>query len=202
MSNKEEQLIEYLPDDFSQAPYPINPNSGSDEVYSDLMREERIANIISQLNPDVIIDEVEHRLKGLRRDRQTGSWKPISETVKPLSPLLISDFIGFLSAILNTGTTFSNLSKEEINRIMNLIVEWTVDSLQDNEVAYNIVDNPAEKQRVFLMICSTCFFCFKRAQDGMEARRFFSALKVNENSGAMIPQQQQKKGLLEHFKFW
>lgn len=199
MPDDNSDVIEYLPPEFSQMPFPIQPNSNSDEVYSDLMREERVANIISQLNPENLLEDIEYRIKGYKKDRTSGTWKKIDPNAKEIPPMLVSNFISFLNSVLNNNTTFSNFSGNDINRIMKVIIEYVVDDLSDNAEAYGFKENYTERTRIALIIVGSCFTVFKRAENGMEAKRFFSALKVQEQN---IAQQQQKKGLIDHLKFW
>lgn len=196
----EQQQFEYLPDNFSQMPFPIQPNSQSDEVYSDLMREERIANLISQLDPENQLEEIGHRLRGLKKDRKSGMWVRSSPLAPEVPELLIANFMSFLTSIINQSTSFSNFDAGEINRMMNLIIEFLIDDLESNAENYGLKDNYTERTRIAIIIAQGCFTVFKRAKDGMEARRFFTALKVQEN---MSPEQvQQPKKFLDHFKLW
>ena len=199
MTDERGEVIEYLPDTFAQPPYPIQPNSQSDEVYSDLMREERIANIISQLNPDNILEEIEYRLKGCKRNRMTGTWVKIDPNAPEIPAKLISNFMSFLSSILNNNTTFSNFKSIDINKIMGLIIEYIVDDLSSNAEAYGLHENYTDRTKIGMIVCGTCYTCFKRALEGSEARRFFAALKVVENQ---MQNQQSKKHFLDHFKLW
>jgi hypothetical protein len=196
----QEEDVSYLPDNFAQMPFPIQPNSQSDAVYSDLMREERIANLISQLDPENQLEEIGHRLRGLKKDRKNGVWVPMSPLAPKVPELLIANFMSFLTSIMNQSTSFSNYDAGEINRMMHLIIEHLIDDLESNSEMYGLKDNYAERTRIAIIIAQNCFTVFKRAKDGMEARRFFSALRVEEN---MSPQpQQQPKKFLDHFKLW
>jgi len=58
------------------------------------------------------------------------------------------------------------------------------------------VDNN-EMTRIANIICMSTFAVLKRAQNGMEARRIFGALKVNES----LSPQTQKKGFMDFLKF-
>ena len=177
-------------------------------LYADNMREEKITNIIQQLNPDNLVEDIEHRIRGEKKNRYTQEWEPINpKSTKIISNMLIENYISFLSSFLTQNTSLSNFSSGEINNLMMMIVEHVRDDLSDNAVNYCFVkkDNYGneiidfnEMTRIGMIICGTTFAVFKRAQNGMEARRIFSALKVSES----LNQNPQKKGLMEALKFW
>jgi len=181
-----------------------DPNS----IYADSMREERINNIIQQLNPDNLVEDIEHRIRGEKRNRYSKEWEPINpNSLKRVSDLLIENYISFLSSLLTQNTSLSNFSAGEINNLMMMIVEHIRDDLSDNAENYGFItlDNYCnriidfnEMNRIGMIICGTTFAVFKRAQNGMEARRIFSSLKVSES----LNQADNKKGLIDSLKFW
>lgn len=181
-----------------------DPNS----LYADYMREEKINNIIQQLNPDNLIEDIEHRIRGEKKNSYTKEWEPINpNSRKRISELLVENYISFLSSILNQNTSMSNFSSGEINNLMFMIVEHIRDDLSDNAEDYGFVkvDNYGneiidfnEMTRIGMIICGSTFSVLKRALNGMEAKRIFAGLKVSEN----LNQSEKKKGVLDILKFW
>ncbi len=190
-------------------PYPMDMGMGagqqpigrsSDEVYSDIMTEQRISNIIDQINPDNLLDDIKHRLMGEMKDPVTGQWTPIvSKKAFKVSPVLISKYVAFLGGILNQNTSLSNFSADEINRIMSFIIRWLADDLDVNADEYDLTDNYVERDRIGIIMLSTTLSVLKRAQNGMEARRIFSSLSMSE---AMNQNTTQKKSGVDALKFW
>lgn len=168
----------------------------SDEVYAQIMQEERVKNLIAQTSPDNQLTEIEWRIKGYRRDSFTGQWTKSDNMIEP-SPLLVSRYIGFLSSILNDNTRFTNLSEGEINAIMKLCIEWMTDDLDANAESYDLGQDFTERSRIGLMILNQTFFVLKRSQNGGEARRIWSNVSMNETNSP-----QASKSLLDKFKFW
>ena len=41
-------------------------------LYADYMREEKLRNIIAQLNPELLLTEIEHRIRGERKNSETS----------------------------------------------------------------------------------------------------------------------------------
>ena len=176
---------------------PLGPSS--DEVYSDMMTEQRIVNVIAQINPDNLLEDIKHRLMGEIKDPVTGQWKPIvSKNTFVVSELLVSKYIAFLGSILNQNTSLSNYRPDEINRIMSFIIRWLADDLDVHAEDYGLGDNYVERDRIGIIILTTTLSVFKRATNGMEARRIFGSLSMSE----ALNQSNEKKSPLEAFKIW
>lgn len=149
-------------------------------LYAEGMREDKIKNVISQIDPSNLLEEIEHKLRGEKFNYQTKEWTQISPDAEPLSELLISRFVSFLGAVLNQNTTLSNYSSNEINNRMEMVIDYIKDDLTDNDEEYNLVGNYTEMTRIAMIICETVSSVFKRATNGMESKRIFSSLKVSE----------------------
>ncbi len=170
-----------------------DPNS----LMADSMREEKVTNILQQINPDNLLSDIEHRIRGEKKD-STGEWVPISENAKPVSEELVADFISFLGSFLNQNTSMSNFSPAEINNLMELIRGWVMQHLVVNAEKYGIAGEYSEYDRIAHIICATCFTVLKRAQNGQESRRIFKIMKLTESNN----QARGKGGMMDNFKFW
>ena len=111
-----------------------NPNS----VYADSMREEKVANIIAQLNPELLLGEIEHRIRGEKRDPLTGQWTLISTDGPKISEELVQNYISFLNVYLTQNNSLSNYSADEINNIMAVVIDYVRDDLSDNAEKYGL----------------------------------------------------------------
>ncbi len=170
-----------------------DPNS----LYADYMREERITNIIQQINPEKLVVDIEYRIRGYKKNPRTKEWVKIADT-KEVNEELVSDLVSYLGAILNDNTTLSNYSQQEINNIMVKVIDYVRDNLTDNDVKYDIVGDYDEMTRIGDIVCHEIFSALKRAMNGMEAKRIFSALKVSET----LNQSEPKRGFMDQFAFW
>src|SRR5690554_2298677 len=110
-------------------PLPM-PGNKSDEVYSQMMMQKKLENLLSQLDPDHLIVEIEYRLKGWRRNEYTGNWELSSNKEKEVSEELLIDIVSLLSSVLTNNTTMSNFQDEEINRIMKVIIAKLIDMMR------------------------------------------------------------------------
>jgi hypothetical protein len=182
----------YFPEDGA-----MQQQGKSDAVYADYVREKKIENLLSQINPDNILADIEARLKGFRKDIYTGQWV-INKNHLEVNELLVSRFISFLGAFLNNDITLSNFNEQEINRIMYAVIEFIIDDFRTHSDEYNIHDY-SERTRIGLVICSTVFATLKRAMNGNEASRIFKSLRIGEQ---LNPGQQQQKSFIDSLKFW
>jgi hypothetical protein len=73
-----------------------DPNS----LYADNMREEKVMNIIQQLNPDNLVEDIEHRIRGEKKNRYNQEWEKINpNSTKIISDVLVENYISFLSFV-------------------------------------------------------------------------------------------------------
>ena len=165
-------------------------------MYADVMREERATNILAQINPDNLLTDIEHRIRGEKKDF-TGQWVVISDKGKQVSEELVANFISFLGCILNQNTSMSNYKEKEINNLMELIADWVRNDLVVNAEKYGIEGQYTEYDRVGHIICATCFAVFKRALNGKEASRIFKMMRMSEN---ISPEKKNK--FIDNLKFW
>jgi len=133
-----------------------DPNS----LYADYMKEEKARNIIEQINPDYLLEDIEHRIRGQLKDRMTQEWKESVVKTK-VSELLITNYISFLGSILNQNTSLSNFSTQEINNIMDNIINYTKDDLSDNSEDYGFV------KRKTITVNKTANMIIEYESDGM-----------------------------------
>lgn len=177
---------------YSNVSQQQDPNA----IYADWMKEGKVANIIEQLDPDTLLIDLERRVRGYKKDMFTKQWlKPKTQVI---NEQCIIRFMSFLGSVLNKNTTFSNYTEQEVNNLMGLIIEYVADDLEANADEYGLTNNYTEMTRIGNIICLSVFSCFKRAVNGMEARRFFESLSLR---GEVSPEQ-HKKGFLDALKFW
>lgn len=107
-------------------------------VYADSMREDKIKNVIAQLNPELLLTEIEHRIRGEKKNHYTDEWEPIRKTGQVISEELVQNYISFLNAYLTQNNSLSNFSPDEINNIMAVVIDYVRDDLSDNAEKYGL----------------------------------------------------------------
>jgi len=187
--------------------YPISNNMqgmpqqsvpvSSDELYANAVQEERIKNVISQLDPENQLKDIEMRIRGYKKNPMTQEW----EKIDPKSPepprLLVSRFISYLSSIMNQNTTQGNLSENQINNLMKLAIEYVADELDSNAGLYQLENNYTERTRIGHILLNSMFFTLCRSLNGKEAQRMWKSLSLVESMN-----QQPKNKLTDALKFW
>jgi len=164
-------------------------------LYAGGMLEEKVTNILSQINPDNLLTDIEHRIRGEKKDFN-GQWVRISPGSEPVSEELVATFISFLGAILNQNTSMSNFKEGEVNNMMEMITDWVRNDLVVNADKYGIKGDYTEYDRVAHIICATCFAVFKRALNGRESSRIFKMLRITETNNP------QKNKFTDNLNFW
>ena len=166
-------------------------------IYADTLRKEGTANLLDQLNPDNLLVDIEHRIRGEKKDPYSNKWIPISKDQKPISEKLVSNFISFLGSILNQNTSMSNFSADEINNMMHMIVTYIGIDLDVNDEVYGIKGDYPEMWRIAHIISISCFSTFKQAMNGMLSKRIFGSLKVDAHLTDT-----NKSGVQDALAFW
>lgn len=187
-------------------PNPLIPQQqsipvGSDELYANQIQEERVSNFISQISPDNQLMELQWRLKGYIKDPLTREWVKVSPEATEPSAEMVSRYVSFASSILNQSTTLANSSSTEINRLMSYVIEWFTDDMDTNADAYGIEHNYTERTRIGMIILNFISCALKRSQNGVESRRLFGTLSLNESQNTN-PMQSRKKTFAESLQNW
>jgi len=180
-----------------QQQYQTVPVS-SDELYANVIQEDKIKNIISQLDPENQLKEIEMRIRGYKKNVLTSEWERIDPDSPEPPKLLIMRFISYLSSVMNQNTTQSNLSEGQVNALMKLIIGYVGDELDSNAALYNLENNYTERTRIGHIILNSCFFVLNRSLNGQEAKRMWKAMSLNESFNDSQP----KSKLGESLKFW
>ena len=185
-----------LPPQDYQTVYQSTPVK-SDEIYANMMQEDRVRNVLSQTSPDNQLADIEWRIRGYKKNYLTGQWERMNMTYT-INDTLVSRYIAMLSSLLQDGTRFTNLSSNEINKIMKIMIEWLIDDLNQNADLYGIGGDYSERTRIGLIMFNNTFIVLKRAQNGMEGGKIWKSLNMTEDINP-VP---QKKGFLDAIKFW
>lgn len=184
-------MNQLIPEGYVETSQPVH----SDEVYANVMQEERVKNIIEQSSPDNQLVEIQWRIRGYVKDSVTKQWKKILKEAPEPNPILVGRYISYLSSLLNDNTRWSNLSSDEINGIMNQAIEWLTDDLDQNAKIYGLEYDYSERTRIGHIILNSTFIGIKRAQDGSEVRKIFNSLSMIENNSP-----QKKEGFMDTIK--
>ena len=160
-------------------------------------QESAISNVVSQIDPSTIINNLDHALAGEFFNEKTNSWQ-LNPSKKPLvNASCRGAVISYVTGILNNNSTLSIISQQQLGFIMEGVVEsitrMFVSNLEEfgfvppglgyNKGVYMNIGTPdsARMTMVANMVYSTLFLTLSRALNGMESRKIFSSLSLNDS---------------------
>jgi len=179
-------------DNYSEIPqYPQMPTYGS--------QEENISNIVGQIDPKTIIDNLDHALKGEHWDKEEGTWKPNASNKKLVNDACRGAVISYLDGILTNNTTMANIDEKRLSLLMESVIETVTKMFMVNLEEFGFVPagagyaferyenkgtpDTAKMTMVSNMIYKVCFLVFTRAIKGQESVRIFKSLSMTDNLG-------------------
>lgn len=174
--------------------------------------EAEITNIVGQIDPNTIIDNLDHALKGEQWSKEQGAWVQNASKTPLVNDSCRGAIVSYLDGILNNNTTMGWVDEKRLSHIMEAIIQsikrMFVVNLEEfgfvppgvgfREGDYYNKGSPdtARMTLVANMIFAVCYMVLSRALNGMESRRIFKSLSMSDsmgyNQGGMG--QPQKKG--------
>jgi len=189
-------------EDFLNPSYPSVPIRGQGE--------QDIPNIVAQIDPKTIIDNLNHALKGEYFNKESSEW-----LTNPSGSPLVNDscrgfIISYLDGILTNNTTMANIDEKKLTSLMESVIETITKNFVTRLEEFGFVPkgrnyktqryenkgtpDTASMTMVANMVYKVCFLVFTRALKGQESIRIFKSLSMVDpmNYGMSSPQQQQK----------
>ena len=175
--------------------------------------EQDIKNIVAQIDPKTIIDNLDHALKGEHFEKESSQWIK-NPTGKPLVNDACRGFvISYLDGILTNNTTMANVDEKRLSLLMESVIETINKNFTTRLEEFGFVPkshtyskgiyqnkgtpDTAMMTMVSSMIYKVCFLVFTRALKGQESIRIFKSLSMTDSMGyGMNPQMQGKTGWL------
>jgi len=178
-------MVEYEYDG-EASPAPILPSYGP--------TEQDITNIVGQIDPKTIIDNLDHALKGEHYNKEEGDWIMNASGKYLDNDTCRGSIISYLDGILTNNTTMANLDEKRLSLLMESVIE-TISKLfivnleefgfvppgpRYEEGVYENKGTPdsAKMTMVANMVYKVCFLVFTRALKGQESIRIFKSLSM------------------------
>jgi len=171
--------------------------------------EGSISNIVGQIDPSTIIDNLNHSLKGEFFDKEKGLW-----VMNPSGVPLVNDacrgfIISYVTGIMNNNSTMAIITTQQLGFIMESIIEDVGKEFVCNLERFGFVPegvgyskgcyenkgtpNSSRMSSVCGMIFRAVFSCYTRSINGMESKKIFSSLNMTDGLN-FNPQQQDSAG--------
>lgn len=171
--------------------------------------ESSISNIVGQIDPNTIIDNLNHSLKGEFYDKEKGLWIMNSSGIPLVNDACRGFIISYVTGIMNNNSTMGIITQQQLGFIMESIIEDLGKEFVCNLERFGFVPpGPGYKNNsyenkgspessrmssVSNMIFRAVFSCYTRSLNGMESKKIFSSLRMAD-SLEFNPQQQQSPG--------
>jgi hypothetical protein len=108
-------------------------------------KEQDITNIVAQIDPKTIIDNLDHALKGEHFNKESGEWI-MNASKKPLvNDACRSAIVSYLDGILTNNTTMGNLDEKRLSLLMESIISSIKRMFISNLEEFGFVINSTKK---------------------------------------------------------
>jgi len=187
-------------------------SQGGGQYYSP---ESAIDNIVSQIDPAMIIDNLDHALKGEIFNKEKGIWEMNASGKRLVNDSCRGAVISYVTGILTNNTTMSIVQEKSLSLIMESVIETINKLFVVNLEEFGFVPpgigydkglyenkgtpDTARMTEVSNMIYTVCFLTLSRALGGMESKKIFSSLSMTDNMGYGGGQQQQGNWISKMF---
>lgn len=181
------------------------PNQKREEDYNEdiplsvpsYQGEEDIKNIVGQIDPQRILDNLNHALKGEYYSKEKGDWVKIGEA-------LINDagrgwIISFFTSIMNNASTMGTISENQFSYLMEGVIDSITREFRCNLEKFGFVPpgkgfaeglyenkgtpDTTRMSSISEMICQRAFIIYSRSVKGSESIRIFKSLSMSDSMG-------------------
>lgn len=170
--------------------------------------EGSISNIVGQIDPSTIVDNLNHSLKGEFYDKEKGLW-----IMNPSKEPLVNDacrgfIISYVTGIMNNNSTMAIITQQQLGFLMESVIEDIGKEFVCNLERFGFVPagagyvhacyenkgtpDSSRMSSVSNMVIRAVFSCYTRSLNGMESKKIFSSLNMTD--GLNFQPQQQESG--------
>jgi len=193
-----------FPQSTGQSDLQREPYLGSIPSYQG---EEEINNIVGQIDPQRILDNLNHALKGEYYNKEKGDWERVGEE-------MINDagrgwIISFFTSIMNNASTMGIIDEKQFSFLMEGIINTVTREFRCNLEKFGFVPpgkgykekryenkgtpDTSRMSTISEMIFQRAFIIYSRSLRGSESKRIFNSLKMNDSMGYGMPVGEQPK---------
>ena len=171
--------------------------------------EEDITNIVGQIDPQRILDNLNHSLKGEYYNKEQGEWEKVGDELVNTS--CRGWIVSYLTALMNNASTMGILQEAQLSALMEGVIKSVTREFKCNLEKFGFVPagkyytkqnyenkgtpNTSRMDSIAEMIYQRAFLILTRSLKGTESSRIFRSLSMNDQM-LFNQQQQQRKGIL------
>lgn len=159
--------------------------------------EGSISNIVGQIDPQGIVDNINHSLKGEFYDKEKCMWI-LNPTKEPLVNDACRGFvISYITGVMNNNSTMAIITQQQLGFLMESVIEevgkefvcnlekfgFVKPGIGFNNKCYDNKGTPdsSRMSSVCGIIFRAVFSCYTRSINGMESKKIFSSLNMTDN---------------------
>jgi len=167
--------------------------------------EEEIKNIVGQIDPTHILDNLNHALKGEYFNKEQGVWEKVGDA-------LINDacrgwIVSYFTTIMNNASTMGIISETQFSYLMEGIIDTVTREFRCNLEKFGFVEpgkgysigryenkgtpDTSRMKSISEMIFQRAFIIYSRSIQGSENKRVFKSLTMADNVGYSQPQEKR-----------
>ena len=170
--------------------------------------EEEITNIVGQIDPANILDNMNHSLKGEYYNKEKGVWEKVGEEL--VNATCRGWIISYFNSIMNNASTMGIISEEQLSNLMIGIINTVTKSFKYNLERFGFVPpgkyyslgefenkgtpDTSRMSDVGEMIYRSALLILSRSIKGSESRRIFKSLNMHDVMD--FGQDEQKSGAM------
>jgi len=187
------------------------PNDNYLGAVPNFTSEEDVKNIVAQIDPQRILDNLNHALKGEYYSKEKGGWINIAEP-------LINDagrgwIISFFTSIMNNASTMGTITEQQFSYLIEGVINVVTREFRCNLEKFGFVPpsktyskgiyenkgtpDTSRMGTISEMIYQRTLIIYSRSIKGSESKRVFGSLKMSDTMGyGGMNQQPQKKNFI------
>ena len=190
-----EQNPEQYYEEPRQSAYPMNYTS-----------EEEIKNIVGQIDPAHILDNLNHALKGEYFNKEQGVWEKVGDEL--VNTACRGWIVSYFTSIMNNASTMGIISEKQFSFLMEGIINTIAREFRCNLEKFGFVakgssydegdfqnkgtPDTSRMTSINEMILQRAFIVYSRSIAGSENKRVFKSLTMADQGGyGQLP---EKKG--------
>jgi len=167
--------------------------------------EEEITNIVSQIDPVHIVDNLNHSLKGEIFIKEKGIWEKIGQEL--VNESCRGWIVSYLVGLMNNASTMGIIQEQQLNFLMEGVIKSVTREFRCNLEKFGFVPpgegyskgeyenrgtpDTSRMESVAEMIYQRAFLIFSRSLKGTESSKIFQRLSMNDSM--MYGGQEQKQ---------
>jgi len=175
----------------SEQRYP----SEDEVIHPPYTPEEEITNIVGQIDPARILDNLNHSLKGEYYNKEKGEWESVGKDL--VNEACRGWIISYFASIMNNASTMGIITEKQLSYLMEGVIKTVTREFKCNLEKFGFVPpgpgyekgdyenkgtpDTSRMDSVAEIIYARAFIIYSRSLRGTESNKIFRSLSMSEN---------------------